>query len=704
MKVFVVLVALCLLDIAFSAPHRVEKKKETERKEKETNEDIDDFGLEYGRYLQQVVQALEEDKEFAKKLENISSEEIKKGEVARELEFVKHSVRSKLDELKRMEVERLRRLTMEEVEQNELGLYRDEDGHLLPAPPNGRKWHTQSRPSGGKGFNRKNSKVPVHIDPLNTRTFEVEDLKRLIQTATNDLEELDRKRREEFKRYEMEKEHRYRESLQNLKEEEKRNHEKKHQEMKNKHQEHPRIHHPGSKPQLEQVWEERDHMSKDEFDPRVFFAMHDINGDGYLDEDEVEAILSLEVKKMYDPNNPEDDPVEMMEEYNRMREHIYNEADRDKDKRISQKEFMELTKKRDFEEDDGWKGIDEQNIFTEEEFKEYERQRAIQMQKHFEAQRQAAINQGSPSQYIQYPPPPQYGIPSQHGVAQQHRGLPPQHLEPHAIPPKQYYGYQLQDQYGAKQQFQGTPQFQGVPHYQQGGLSPQQQHFQGVPQYQQGALSPQQQQFQGVPQYQQGALSPQQQNLHGVPHYQQGGLSPQQQNFQGVPQYQQGAHSPQQQQFQGVPQYQQGAYSPQQQQFQGVPQYQQGAHSPQQKHFQGVPQHLQDTLPPKDQFKVLPQHQQGIPLPQQQQGVPSQDNRVPQKEIVTQHQQQQEVSQQQQGIASQEHKVPPKETVTQHQQPLSVKKPEQKSQDALSQEKPDAPVNQALQEPQQQKP
>ena len=34
-------------------------------------------GLEYGRYLQQVVEALEQDKDFAKKLENVSQEDIK---------------------------------------------------------------------------------------------------------------------------------------------------------------------------------------------------------------------------------------------------------------------------------------------------------------------------------------------------------------------------------------------------------------------------------------------------------------------------------------------------------------------------------------------------------------------------------------------------------------------------------------------------
>ena len=45
--------------------------------EKKIESEMDDLGLEYGRYLQQVVEALEQDKEFAKKLENVSQDEIK---------------------------------------------------------------------------------------------------------------------------------------------------------------------------------------------------------------------------------------------------------------------------------------------------------------------------------------------------------------------------------------------------------------------------------------------------------------------------------------------------------------------------------------------------------------------------------------------------------------------------------------------------
>ncbi|XP_076370081.1 nucleobindin-2-like isoform X2 [Tachypleus tridentatus] len=594
-QLLVILVVFCVFEVTFAAPRPVDKKKGTEE---ETEEELDDFGLEYGRYLQQIVQALEEDKDFARKLENVSADQIKTGEIARELEFVKHSVRSKLDELKRMEVERLRRLTREEIERTELGLYRDEDGHLLPSPPEGREWRTIPRPRGGKGFNRKNIKVPVHLDPTNPHTFEVEDLKKLIKTATKDLEELDRRRREEFKQYEMEKEHQYRESLNNLTQEERNEVIKKHEEMENKHKDHPRIHHPGSKPQLEEVWEERDHMPREEFDPKVFFSMHDINGDGYLDEDEVEAILSLEVRKMYDPNNPEDDPVEMMEEYNRMREHIYNEADKDKDKRISQKEFFDLTQRDDFEKDEGWKGIDEQLLFTEEELKEYEKQRAAQLQKHFEAQKQAANIQGVPPQYVHYPPP-QYGVPPQYAG---HQGIPP---ELHDSPSQHLDSPQ-------HPAHQNIPQKQKeMPHQ----VEKNNQHHQGVPpqnQFQQHQGVPQQQQKQEVPQHQQF------QQHQGVPHQQQFQGVPHQQQFQGVPHQQQFQGVPHQQQFQGVPQHQQFQGVPQHQQFQGVPQHQQFQGVPQHQQYQGVPQH--------QQYQGVPQHQQyqGVPQHQQFQGVPQQ--------------------------------------------------------------------------------
>ena len=45
---------------------------------------------------------------------------------------------------------------------------------------------------------------------------------------------------------------------------------------------------------------------------------------------------------------------ERYEEMSRMREHVLTELDKDKDKLISVKEFMEYTKTEEFNKDEGW--------------------------------------------------------------------------------------------------------------------------------------------------------------------------------------------------------------------------------------------------------------------------------------------------------------------------------------------------------------
>ena len=98
---------------AIPTDQKAEHKADGIEKE-HVDQELDDLGLEYGRYLQEVVAALEEDKEFAHKLENASIDSIKSGAIADQLHFVNHAVRSKLDELKRIEIDRLRQLTKKE--------------------------------------------------------------------------------------------------------------------------------------------------------------------------------------------------------------------------------------------------------------------------------------------------------------------------------------------------------------------------------------------------------------------------------------------------------------------------------------------------------------------------------------------------------------------------------------------------------------
>uniref|UniRef100_A0A8D0WJM8 Nucleobindin 2 n=1 Tax=Sus scrofa TaxID=9823 RepID=A0A8D0WJM8_PIG len=225
-----------------------------------------DTGLYYDEYLKQVIDVLETDNHFREKLQKADIEEIKSGRLSRELDLVSHHVRTKLDELKRQEVARLRMLIKAKLDSlQDTGI----DHHALL-----------------KQFD--------HLNHLNPDKFESTDLDMLIKAATSDLEHYDKARHEEFKKYEMMKEHERREYLKTLTEEKRKEEESKFEEMKKKHGNHPKVNHPGSKDQLKEVWEETDGLDPNDFDPKTFFKLHDVNGDGFLDEQELEALFTKE--------------------------------------------------------------------------------------------------------------------------------------------------------------------------------------------------------------------------------------------------------------------------------------------------------------------------------------------------------------------------------------------------------------------------
>lgn len=66
----------------------------------------------------------------------------------------------------------------------------------------------------------------------------------LICQATKDLENYDAERHEEFKRYEMLKEHERREYLKSLDQEKREKEEKRIEELKEKHRKHPKVNAP----------------------------------------------------------------------------------------------------------------------------------------------------------------------------------------------------------------------------------------------------------------------------------------------------------------------------------------------------------------------------------------------------------------------------------------------------------------------------
>ncbi|XP_010863382.2 nucleobindin-2b [Esox lucius] len=315
-----------------------------------------DTGLHYDRYLREVIDFLEKDQHFREKLHNTDMEDIKQGKLAKELDFVGHNVRTKLDELKRQEVNRLRMLikAKQDVE-------------------------------GGNDINHQALlKQFEYMNHMNPHTFEVEDLDKLIKSATSDLENYDKERHEEFKRYEMMKEHERKEHLKNLDEEHRKEEQQHYEELKKKHADHPKINHPGSQDQLKEVWKEADGLDPNEFDPKTFFKLHDTNGDNYLDEQELEALFTKELEKMYSPNREEDDMTEMEEERLRMREHVMNEVDTNRDRLVSLEEFLVSTNKKEFVEPESWETLEQAPSYTDEDMKMFEEQLA---------QEESSINQ-----------------------------------------------------------------------------------------------------------------------------------------------------------------------------------------------------------------------------------------------------------------------------------------------------------------------
>ncbi|CAH0716033.1 unnamed protein product, partial [Brenthis ino] len=533
-----------ILHCSYAPPVSPDKSKEPEGE----TDDLAEY-TEYHRYLKEVVQALESDPDFRERLEKANEEDVRSGKIAEQLDFVNHNVRTKLDEIKRRELERLRHLATRQFE-----LTNNLDVH---------------------------GKVPVnkmvtneHLDHTNPHTFEIEDLKKLIHKTTADLEAADKKRREEFKEYEMQKEFEKQQKIEHMDDTQKKEYMeslKKQDEAKKHHQP---LHHPGSKQQLEEVWEKQDHMDQ-QFDPKAFFMLHDVDGNGVWDADEVKALFIKELDKMYGPEGPNKDLHERAEEMERMREHFFKENDRNHDGLIDYSEFMAETQKDEFNRDEGWKPIDENQIYTQAEYEAYEKRRidtlnylqqrglidangrplpgadhqihqAIQQ---FEQMQHQAYQQQYQQQYQQHYPQgqqhPQAGYQQGQVPQGQYQGQVPQgqyqgQVPQGQVPQGQYQGQAPQGQYQGQAPQGQVPQgqYQGqVPQGQYQGQAPQGQYQGQAPQGQYQGQVPQGQ-YQGqVPQGQYQGQVQQGQQPGQVQQGQQQGQTPQAQNL-GQPQAQ----------------------------------------------------------------------------------------------------------------------------------------------------------------------
>ncbi|CAF0992818.1 unnamed protein product [Rotaria sordida] len=340
--------------ITISAPPVVEHpKKDKPQDDSKDDEQTDDVlnKLEYGRYLKEVVEILESDPEFKQRIENASLDDIKTGNIAEHLSLVQHHVRTQLDEAKQREMARLKDLVGQKVRR----LNERQRMALSRADPNGKLMHEF---------------LPQHIDHGNSETFGQLDLERLIRHASKDLDELDRKRAEQFKEYEMRKEYQRRQKNSKLSSGERKRLEDLHREALEKKKKHPKVNHPGSVDQMEEVWEKVDHLETDQFAPKTFFQLHDIDGDGFLSEAELEAIMLKEAEKVHD-GTPEADLVEKQEEMDRMREHVMKEFDKDNDRMLSLEEFVRGLNGTGAKNEQGWKSIEDNTVFSDQEFQQF---------------------------------------------------------------------------------------------------------------------------------------------------------------------------------------------------------------------------------------------------------------------------------------------------------------------------------------------
>ena len=121
------------------------------------------------------------------------------------------------------------------------------------------------------------------------------------------------------------------------------------------------------------MWEKGDNLDPESYDAKTIFKLHDKDGDGYLDEYEVETFFLLDREKGYPEKDPETDLLERDEEMQRMRESA-RDIDTDGDGLISLAELLTFEQSDHFKKDEEYKPLGDEHDFTEDEFAEYRRE------------------------------------------------------------------------------------------------------------------------------------------------------------------------------------------------------------------------------------------------------------------------------------------------------------------------------------------
>jgi len=305
------------------------------------------FHEEYERYLAESLEELMDDPSLAdeiiEEMSNLPPQKQSKA-ASRLLTVAKHlqksNIRTQADEQERAVLERQRR-QIRRVQEHDLG---------------------RNRQAGDADFGDKDADLFLHPE---------ENLERLQEIATKRVKlmgTISKNKRKAYVEREMQREINFRNEVAKLPPAEREQRIELHKRQLSM----LRAAHgnaPGHEAQLKEVWDEQDGLREMPFDPRVFFRLHDTTGDNYLDLKELEALFYREAKELHTGDDGEIDDVAMREEMARMRETVMSEADTDKDGLLSEMEFLQLTKRPDFHDNDTWDPLFPD--FTDEEIEAF---------------------------------------------------------------------------------------------------------------------------------------------------------------------------------------------------------------------------------------------------------------------------------------------------------------------------------------------
>lgn len=263
------------------------------------------------------------------------------------------AVHKELNKVKKTEIDRLRRKSLIKKKGVE---YKDDSGHISTDP-----------------INLIEHK---HLDTEHELTFSAEDIFLLHKASKDHYEKYDKMRKEDFKRYEMEKKFLSHQKARHIKDEQKRKEfleqaekEKAEYEAAKKKEKAPL-----TKAEVKKVWTDKDELPEKEFNPKTFFALHDVDSDGMLDLDEIRMLVAYEVDRTF--NGTKADKREKIEEMEKMRKYLYKTLDKNQDFVIDFDEFMEqyddVIDEDEDEHDDDWKDTEDDVDYNDEEFAKFE--------------------------------------------------------------------------------------------------------------------------------------------------------------------------------------------------------------------------------------------------------------------------------------------------------------------------------------------